>query len=167
VAAAINNLRIELYTNNNVEVAKAILKEVKKQKDLIEPMELADAKQMLATYVDPKTGMMPNMRESNETTADAGLQNGLMSNYPNPFNPSTKISYTLSTSGQVTLKIFDVLGREVATLVNEVRSEGKHEAVFNASALASGVYFCRIEISPIEGGRANRVVKTMKMLVTK
>ncbi|HEX9614483.1 MAG TPA: CHRD domain-containing protein [Bacteroidota bacterium] len=69
----------------------------------------------------------------------------LSQNYPNPFNPSTKISFTLQVSGFTSLKIFDLLGREVATLLNEVLQPGGHEVTWEASRFPSGVYFCRLE----------------------
>jgi len=65
----------------------------------------------------------------------------LSQNYPNPFNPSTKISYQLPVTVDVTLKVFDLLGREVAVLVNEEKSAGNYEVEFNASGLPSGIYF--------------------------
>ncbi len=68
----------------------------------------------------------------------------LFQNYPNPFNPNTKIKYQIPLEEKVTLKIYDILGREVSTLVNEIKSAGIHEINFNASNLASGVYFYRI-----------------------
>ena len=68
----------------------------------------------------------------------------LYQNYPNPFNPTTKIKYQIPSEEKVLLKIYDVLGREVKTLVNEIRSAGVHEIEFNASSLASGIYFYRI-----------------------
>ncbi len=74
----------------------------------------------------------------------------LKQNYPNPFNPSTIINYSLAKSGPVTVKVFDVLGREVATLINgEVQGAGSHQVTFSTASLArgasSGVYFYRIE----------------------
>lgn len=68
----------------------------------------------------------------------------LFQNYPNPFNPGTSISYRLSAISQVTLKVYDILGCEVATLVNEVRGPGEHSVHFTASGLASGTYFYRL-----------------------
>ncbi|HKJ80802.1 MAG TPA: S41 family peptidase [Ignavibacteriaceae bacterium] len=74
----------------------------------------------------------------------------LEQNYPNPFNPSTKIKYTIPSSvvtghaSSVQLKVYDVLGREVTTLVNETKLPGKYEIEFNAASLSSGVYFYRI-----------------------
>jgi len=65
----------------------------------------------------------------------------LNQNYPNPFNPSTVISYRIATQGPVTLKVYDVLGREVAELVNEVKSAGNYRVNFDAGRLSSGVYF--------------------------
>ena len=83
----------------------------------------------------------------------------LHQNYPNPFNPSTKISWQSPVSSHQTLKIYDVLGNEVATLVNEHRNAGSYEVDFNASALSSGVYFYRIQ--------AGDFVETKKMMLVK
>jgi Glycosyl hydrolase family 59/Secretion system C-terminal sorting domain len=66
-------------------------------------------------------------------------------NYPNPFNPSTLINYHLPLSSHVTLKIYDELGREVRTLVDEVKPAGSYTVKFDASGLSSGIYFCRLQ----------------------
>lgn len=68
----------------------------------------------------------------------------LMQNYPNPFNPSTVIRYKLPISGNVSLKVFDVLGKEIAVLVNEHKAPGVYEVEFNGAGLSSGVYFYKI-----------------------
>jgi hypothetical protein len=66
-------------------------------------------------------------------------------NYPNPFNPVTKISYALPKSGLVTIRVFDILGREISTLVNDVKLAGTYSVDFNAANLSSGMYFYKIE----------------------
>jgi hypothetical protein len=71
----------------------------------------------------------------------------LMQNYPNPFNPSTVISYQLPALSQTSLMIFDAVGREVAVLVNEVKEAGFYSVQFNATHLASGIYFARLTSS--------------------
>jgi Secretion system C-terminal sorting domain len=68
----------------------------------------------------------------------------LSQNYPNPFNPTTKIKYQLSVNSFVTLKVYDILGREVARLVNERQNAGDYAVTFNAGSLSSGVYFYRL-----------------------
>ena len=83
----------------------------------------------------------------------------LEQNYPNPFNSSTKIIYQLSASSKVVLKIYDVLGREVRTLVNKEQSAGRYLINFNASGLTSGVYFYRL--------RVGSFVQTKKMVLLK
>jgi hypothetical protein len=69
----------------------------------------------------------------------------LSQNYPNPFNPSTAISYSLPISGHITLKVFNILGNEVTTLVNEDKAAGKYNIKFEASNLPSGIYFYKIQ----------------------
>jgi hypothetical protein len=83
----------------------------------------------------------------------------LSQNYPNPFNPVTKINFALPKSGLVTLKVYDMLGREVAQIINETRVAGNYEVEFNASALSSGTYFYRLE--------SNGFIDTKKMMVIK
>ena len=68
----------------------------------------------------------------------------LFQNYPNPFNPSTMIKYKIPESGLVTIKVYDALGREIATLVNEEKPVGSYEIKFDGSNLSSGVYFYRL-----------------------
>ena len=69
----------------------------------------------------------------------------LAQNYPNPFNPNTTISYALPHKEFVTIKVYDVLGREVTTLVNEYKEAGRYQVVFIANGLASGLYIYRIQ----------------------
>ena len=83
----------------------------------------------------------------------------LSQNYPNPFNPTTKIKYQMPNAAQVSLKVYDILGREVAALVNEEKPAGYYEVNFDAKNLSSGCYFYRII--------TKEYVKTMKMMVVK
>jgi subtilisin-like proprotein convertase family protein len=83
----------------------------------------------------------------------------LSQNYPNPFNPSTSIKFSIPQSGVVSLKVYDILGKEVATLVNSKLNAGVFEYNFNASALSSGVYFYRLN--------AGSFVEIKKMLLVK
>jgi hypothetical protein len=66
--------------------------------------------------------------------------------YPNPFNPVTTINYDLPSDGIVTIKVYDILGRELKTLVNEMKTAGYHKILFNAADLASGAYFYRMTV---------------------
>jgi hypothetical protein len=83
----------------------------------------------------------------------------LYNNYPNPFNPSTIIKYSIPESNFTTLKIYDAIGNEVAVLVDEVKSAGTYQVDFNASALSSGIYFYTI--------KAGSFNQTNKMILTK
>jgi hypothetical protein len=83
----------------------------------------------------------------------------LLQNYPNPFNPNTKISWQSPVGGWQTLKVFDILGNEVVTLVNEYKPVGSYEVEFNAASLTSGIYFYRLQ--------AGEFVATKKMLLMK
>jgi hypothetical protein len=87
------------------------------------------------------------------------LEFSLEQNYPNPFNPNTKIKYSVPHSSNVTIKVFDILGNEIETLVNEEKPVGRYEINFNASSLPSGVYFYQL--------RAGNFVGTKKMILLK
>ena len=69
----------------------------------------------------------------------------LFQNYPNPFNPVTSIQYAVSSMQFVTLKVYDFLGREIATLVNEEKPAGEYEVEFDGGNLSSGIYFYQIK----------------------
>ena len=80
------------------------------------------------------------------------IQSYLLSqNYPNPFNPSTRINYELPVLSKVIIKIYDILGREVTTLLNETKNPGKYEVIWNAANYTSGVYFYTIKAESIVG----------------
>lgn len=83
----------------------------------------------------------------------------LSQNYPNPFNPTTKINFAVPKSAFVTMKIFDVTGREVASLVNNTMAPGYHSVEFNAASFASGVYFYRIEAADFVDTKRMMLIK--------
>ena len=99
---------------------------------------------------------------ANEITLNEQLiikEYALAQNYPNPFNPTTTINYQIPKDGLVTLKIYDVLGKEAATLVNEVKTTGRYNVDFNAGSLSSGVYLYQL--------KASEFVSTKKLILLK
>jgi hypothetical protein len=80
-----------------------------------------------------------------ELAAQRPQQFRLDQNFPNPFNPSTIIRFQVPVQSPVRLIVFDILGREARTLVNEIKNPGTYEVNFDAGSLASGTYFCRME----------------------
>ena len=83
----------------------------------------------------------------------------LSQNYPNPFNPTTSINYSIPLNAFVTISIYDLLGRNVKTLVYENKLAGDHSLIFDASDIASGVYYYTI--------KANSFIETKKLIVLK
>jgi PKD repeat protein len=114
---------------------------------------------------EPVTTAMPSRKDPNiEEKLAPGAQpqrfvTELGQNFPNPFNPRTTIAFTLASEAHVTLDVFDVSGRRVASLMNETQGAGQHTVDFDASALASGVYFYRLT--------AGGVVQQRKMILLK
>jgi len=96
-----------------------------------------------------------DVKDKNEIPAAFSLQQ----NYPNPFNPGTKINYSIPKASFVTLRVYDVLGEEVATLVNEEKTPGNYESDFNASKLSTGVYLYKLQ--------AGDFVQVKKMMLMK
>jgi hypothetical protein len=108
-----------------------------------------------AAYLDPTKSILTGIED--ETAAIIPLEFKLRQNYPNPFNPETQIEFSLPIRQRVTIKIFDVLGRQVRALLDEVREAGSHSIAFEATSLASGVYFCQL--------RAGNQLQVRKMLL--
>jgi photosystem II stability/assembly factor-like uncharacterized protein len=123
------------------------------------------------TFVDSAYGIAVGNDATVLKTTEAGTLTGfkeplvsiptefkLYQNYPNPFNPSTIINYQLPNDNFVTLRIYDILGREVQTLVNEFKKAGKYSLDFDGSNLASGVYFYKLQIG-------NQFAQTKKLML--
>jgi Secretion system C-terminal sorting domain/BNR repeat-like domain len=100
-----------------------------------------------------------NYSQTVEIYNHSSFNYALSQNYPNPFNPSTTIKYSIKNPGMVSLKVFDVLGNEVASLVNQHQQTGTYEVTFDASLLASGVYYYRMSTESF--------VQTKKMILIK
>jgi hypothetical protein len=83
----------------------------------------------------------------------------LAQNFPNPFNSTTQIEFMLPSTQRVSLRLYDVLGREVAVIMNEIQTAGRHRLAFDASGLSSGVYLCRLE--------AGEMIQTRKMVLVR
>ncbi len=100
-------------------------------------------------------GLLPKISGNNSEI----ITENKIDNYPNPFNPATVISYQLVNSGYVSLKIYDIIGNEIAVLVDEIKSSGIHQVYFNANGLSSGIYIYRII--------ANGYSESKKMILSK
>jgi hypothetical protein len=87
------------------------------------------------------------------------INNRLIQNYPNPFNPVTNFNYQIKSEGLVSIKIYNIFGQEVTTLVNEAKPAGTYTTLWNASAFGSGVYLCKME--------SNTYISTMKLVLLK
>jgi Secretion system C-terminal sorting domain/Right handed beta helix region len=138
VKAMLNNFYIALNMENDPTNATNILNEVKSKSALSTSWEIADAEHDLGVK-SPEPNASGSVG-SNGVSSDVSDASTLQ-NYPNPFNPTTKIDYRVTTAGQVTLKVYDILGREVATLVNTNEQQGNYSTQFDGSRLSSGIYF--------------------------
>jgi hypothetical protein len=94
-----------------------------------------------------------------ENSAGTPREFSLQQNYPNPFNPSTNFTYQVAKEEFVSLKMYDALGREVASLVNEVKQAGTYGATWNAVGFGSGIYFCKMQ--------AGSFMETRKLILMK
>jgi len=110
-------------------------------------------------YVDNLTLKYPVNISAVNDIKNTPVQFRLYQNYPNPFNPSTIVQYEVPKNGLVTIKVYDILGREVRTLVNQYQNKGRYEINFNASNLSSGVYFYQL--------KAGEFINTKKMILLK
>lgn len=94
-----------------------------------------------------------------DDNSDIPIDYSLSQNFPNPFNPETSIRYSIPEQSHVTIKVFDILGREVTTLVDGEKNVGNYEVKFNSKKISSGIYFYRIQ--------AGDFLSTKKMIVLK
>jgi len=129
--------RSNYFINSGMDTSKISLSEV--------PVKISTSSNTLILTLASQTGIP--------------VQYQLGQNYPNPFNPSTIINYSVPNAGLVTLKVYNVLGREIATLVNQEKSPGNYSVQFTGSKLSSGIYFYRMQSGSFE--------ETKKLLLLK
>jgi hypothetical protein len=109
-------------------------------------------------------GTVMQTKKADTSLIKTSTVNGLLGSYPNPFNPSTTISYQLAANSRISLKVYDMLGRQVATLVDGNKEAGQYTSVFDGSRYASGVYFVRLIV---QGSNTQPTVKTLKIQMLK
>lgn len=162
----LNEFYVYLYSQK-FDSAKAVLSNILASYANNKDVQLAN------WLLDRATGSSSNQLIKQGTSQLASMQDHntvpskfqVMQNYPNPFNPSTTIHYELPVNGLVTLKIYDELGRLVKTLVNQYQSKGRYDINFDASNLASGIYFYRLNvINPLNQSQNFTAVKKMLLL---
>lgn len=108
-----------------------------------------------------------NRGEADGKAESIPAQFALLQNYPNPFNPTTAISFQLSDVSLVRLTVFDILGREVATLVDGSRQPGAYSVHWDATGMASGIYFYRLTATELSPGTSKTHIETRKMVLLK
>jgi hypothetical protein len=117
---------------------------------------------LVEQYAGPGVSVMGQASNlAMQTTSASGITLG---SYPNPFNPSTNISYQLIENSRISIKVYDILGRQITTLVDGNKTAGQYIAVFDGSHFASGVYFVRMMV---QGSNAQQIVKTLKIQMLK
>ncbi len=106
-------------------------------------------------YPDKKAAWLTDVKDINVIPTEFSLEQ----NYPNPFNPSTRIKFNISENANVKLRVFNILGQEVITLVNEFKNAGQHSVDFNAKELSSGVYIYKIEAGKFNSAKKMLLIK--------
>ncbi|MBX7047321.1 MAG: T9SS type A sorting domain-containing protein [Ignavibacteria bacterium] len=160
----LKELEVKVTKNEANESEKKEYKTKSKLKEVVKPQKVRNISEQISVVQSDIKKVFPLSERKgnteNKVTA-IPLEYKLSQNYPNPFNPTTKINYEIKNAGFVTLKIYDLLGREIVQLVNETKDAGRYSIDFNASKymLASGIYFYRI--------KAGEFIDTKRMVLVK
>ncbi len=174
VRANIENIYILLYSENNLNDAVDIFKDVLKEAQLSTSTELTDAEYAIESYARIHEKPITDFDALKKALSNAINQNeefSLLGNYPNPFNPSTTISYNLPRTSNVEIIIYDILGNKVKSFNISSQNAGKQHVVWNGTnsnsqQVASGIYLYHFKAMPLEG--KNEIFeKTAKLLLLK
>jgi hypothetical protein len=156
----------QLFNRHDTTQARALLNRLAASYPLSVEKEIAELQMssfcLSSSPSSNPTGGIAKGESAGSTTSSLRsipTEFALSQNYPNPFNPSTTIRFAIPQSEHVTLKVFDMLGREVATLVNEVRIAGTYNELFNASKVSSGVYLYKLTAGNFTSVKKLAVVK--------
>lgn len=137
-----NSVGMQYYTNPHKLDSFALVKVKLNEKEfnpLVATPQIANDTLCIGTAAAPEESIHDNINETEVTDYS------LAQNYPNPFNPVTSIKFDIPKDGLVKIRIYDITGKEVHTLINEFKSAGRHKAEFNAGSLSTGVYYYKIE----------------------
>lgn len=140
------NSEVDMNVQRNLYSSRNLTKEEKRIRNNENILVLLSIGEVMTGRKDEIVNVIPNSYK-------------LEQNYPNPFNPTTTISYSIPKDGLVNIRVYDITGREIRTLVNEIKVTGNYSIVFNGSNLSSGVYFYKIE--------AGDFVQTKRMVLIK
>ena len=136
------------------------LKEISKPKN---PKDITEHSNNMNNDLEKIIGVGNNNESDNVNLIPT--EYNLSQNYPNPFNPTTKINFDLPEDAKISLIVYDILGREIKTIINsEFKTTGKYTVEFNGNNLASGVYFYRFTSENVSGGKEFSVTKRMVLL---
>ena len=154
---------IYIHDLKDVQTGSSLINDALTEKDIDEALlELAAAE---IDYTNSFSSALKKSQRAAQSVTEISNKYELFGNYPNPFNPSTVIKYQIpnnkqqNSNSEVSLIVFDILGRKVQTLVNAPMSAGEHEVTFNGSGLPSGVYIYTLKVNEFSQSRKMLLLK--------
>ena len=159
----LNKMYIALDIDNNIDSASTIFTDILNSPNLLTESDISQAQDRIEIYAATRGKAIPNFKMQGGTNNSIPTTISL-NNFPNPFNPTTNISYQLIENSRVSIKVYDILGRQVATLVDGNKAAGQYITVFDGSRYSSGIYFVRMMV---QGSNSQQFVKTLKIQMLK